>query len=226
MFASDGTFVLTSGYRHFGIHRLDMSAEKLSLRGHNGGCSGIAFSPDGATLASVGNKDGTVKFWDAATGRAVWSSDPLPGRCQFVAYSADGRLLVTTDFDSQIVRIWDVQTRKQLLNFGSSERVTWSAQFSLDGKYLATARSAPTTNSGIEIWAFESEGIGTPDARVQLKLVKSFHGRGEKIVLAPHGNHFSFTDNKRCFLWDFDATSGTLQVSLAKTRVYHGGKGL
>jgi WD40 repeat protein len=42
--------------------------EKLSLQGHTGPVSSVAFSPDRKRIAS-GSEDGTVKVWGAATGQ-------------------------------------------------------------------------------------------------------------------------------------------------------------
>jgi WD40 repeat protein len=45
-----------------------LSKPKTSLRGHKDQIDAVAFSPDGKTLVS-GSKDGTVRFWDVATGK-------------------------------------------------------------------------------------------------------------------------------------------------------------
>jgi hypothetical protein len=64
------------------------------------GPQSVAFSPDGKILAS---RDGTVRLWDAATGKAVHA----------LAFSPDGKRLASQGGD-RTVRIWDLATGKQL----------------------------------------------------------------------------------------------------------------
>jgi len=65
---------------------------------------GVAFSPDGRTLAS-GSSDNRVLLWDVASGQELRS---LTGHSKFitsVAFSPDGRTLTTGSYD-KTVRLW------------------------------------------------------------------------------------------------------------------------
>ena len=88
--------------------------ELLALRGHRGEVWSVAWSPDGARLATAGG-DKTVKVWNAETQnddppgsregvRTVdWNSDPVTN--WVAAASTDGRL-----------RIWDTNTGEEELD--------------------------------------------------------------------------------------------------------------
>jgi RNA polymerase sigma factor (sigma-70 family) len=113
----------------------------------------VAFAPDDRTMAS-GNADGTVRFWEADTGKEILvlpqQSDPVMG----LAYSPDGKFLASRGggygFQDNSIHLWDLTTGKEVRRFGRSPSVvipsytgspSWAfrVSFSPDGKLLASA---------------------------------------------------------------------------------------
>jgi len=82
------------------------AAELPPLQGKQAGpVWSVAFTPDGQTLMT-GSTDGTVKFWDVATGRERSAFDWGIGRVHVVAFAPDG-MRAAAGGDGDIV-IWDV----------------------------------------------------------------------------------------------------------------------
>jgi WD40 repeat protein len=76
--------------------------------------SGLAFSPDGKTLATLCG-DGKIRFWQTATGTQVGNVLEQPGSGR-LAYSPDGRLLLTGCRD-KLARLWDLEKSQLLCKF-------------------------------------------------------------------------------------------------------------
>ncbi|MCH7799304.1 MAG: protein kinase [Planctomycetes bacterium] len=88
---------------HFLHNRLDRSV--ATLRGHTAYVLSVAFSPDGARLAT-GSGDNTVKLWDAATGEEIMTLRGHTAGVTSVAFSPDGARLATGS-DDNTVKLWD-----------------------------------------------------------------------------------------------------------------------
>ncbi|MFN8498685.1 MAG: hypothetical protein U0641_12605 [Anaerolineae bacterium] len=83
--------------------------------GHSSSLKGVAFSPDGKTLASA-SADETIRLWDVSNPQqAVPLGSPLKGHSgvvENVAFSPDGKTLASASNDSTII-LWDVSDPEQ-----------------------------------------------------------------------------------------------------------------
>ncbi len=88
----------------------DLRTKKLetTLTGHMNDVYSLAFSPDGATIAS-GSLDKTVSLWNAGTGQHKATLTGHEAGIASLAYSPDGLMLASGSFDST-VRLWKFPT--------------------------------------------------------------------------------------------------------------------
>ena len=122
--------------------------EKAILKGHADWVRSVAFSPDGALIASASN-DRTARVWEVASGDEVLTL-PHETWVQTVAFSPDGTLIVTGCEDG-IVRLWDAATGAPVVELaGHSDSVNGVA-FSPDGTLIASASNDET----VRLWAFD-----------------------------------------------------------------------
>ena len=147
VFSPDGE-VLAAGSRQGTLAVWEVATGKRRGTVHRPGAivSGLAFSPDGETLAvsllpapgSSSPEAGRVLLWDVSR-QAI--TETLPGhsggtRC--VGFAPDGRLL-TTGGEDGLVRLWDVTTGLERLALEWHLDCVTAVAFAPDGLSLASA---------------------------------------------------------------------------------------
>lgn len=155
-FSRDGKRLVTASGD--GIARLwDVDSGQLisQLPPHRRDLNMALFSPDGETVAT-GSWDDTAALVNLRTKRR-FSISPTDGWIHLIRFSNDGRRLLTVTDTS--AGIWSVNNGEQLaLAAGHSERMT-DAQFSPDGKWIATC----SVDSTWRLWE-----VTTPETRAKL----------------------------------------------------------
>jgi WD40 repeat protein len=109
--AKDGTLATASADRKIKLWNAE-GKEEATLEGHKDWVSDIAFSPDGATLASASH-DRTARLWDVKEKKETASLGPHGSTCWSVTFSPDGLLLAVGTHNAG-VRLWNLASKAEV----------------------------------------------------------------------------------------------------------------
>jgi WD40 repeat protein len=110
----------------------EIVTEIKRLEGHTGPVYSVAFSADGRKLVS-GGADGSVRWWDAKTGKEQRRFDGHNGPVWTVAVSPTGQRIMSGGFD-RTIRLWDPVSGKESKQLAGHDDYVRSVAFSGDGR--------------------------------------------------------------------------------------------
>ncbi len=132
-----------------------VGVEMARLANRSGDASRLAFSPDGAHLASA-SRDWPILVWTVAGQRVELALNGHTAGVNSLAYSADGKTLISGS-DDATVRLWDAANGHAIARLTGHTGPVLSAALSPDGKLAASGGA----DRAIRLWNVERKQTAT-----------------------------------------------------------------
>jgi len=161
-----------------------------TLAGHSNYVNCVAYSPDGAMLAS-GSSDHTVKLWNANTGELLATCAGHSNAVRSVAFSPDGKLLASGGED-RVVQLWDARTFEVVRTFTNH-----SPYLAFSDRYLALATRG-------DIWGYDG-GVVQIWNYTNGQMVAELPESGNRAAFSPDGKILATANSRGVVkLWNLD----------------------
>ena len=173
----------TRGYRgYLGFSMAQRSPHHLStLAGQSTETpTSVAFSPDGAILAS-GSYDGTVTLWGVASWKEIAVLEGHLSAVRSLAFSPDGTVLASDSWNE--IKLWEVASEAEIVTMEGHGGLVLDLTFSPVGDILASAWS----DSTVRLWDVASgEEIAVLEGHSDWVRNLAFSPTGDILASASH----------------------------------------
>jgi dipeptidyl aminopeptidase/acylaminoacyl peptidase len=150
-FSPDGRYVAAGGNADIAlltVWNVNTRERALRIDGEFGAVRSLAFSRDGASIATTGAYERAVRLWDVKSGRLLRSFSGHEMGTNSLAFSPDGTILATVGNDG-MGRLWKVATGELQAILDGQSMALENVAFSPDGVFLvATA----IDDNDIRLW--------------------------------------------------------------------------
>jgi WD40 repeat protein len=199
VFSPDGKYLASASQdQTVKIWEVLTGREVRTLRGSNDLYAlGVAFSPDGKCLVSVGTRATTVRLTEILTGRELRTFTFREGPVRHVAFAPDGRHLAVALGKAQLVKVCDADTGSEVATFTGHTGNVICAALSPDGRRIASAGH----DHVVRIW---DEGTGREVLSLPTDTTKvmwvTFSPHGKSVASA--GGPWFRGDDGEVKIWD------------------------
>ena len=181
------------------------------LEGHTDAVTTARFSPDGATLVSVGN-DFRANLWNVDTGRVVDTMQLDDFGTASVGYSADGALLYSAAGDGTL-RSWDLTGRGRYIEqLAAPAAFIWGCTYAAPGGRTVW-QSGDAGIRFIDVATGRKTEFGGPDPDSTNDTCGAWHPSGERLAM-PRGRAVTVWDARDGHLVDRNRVSGANVMDL------------
>jgi WD40 repeat protein len=215
-FRPDGRVLATAGGRSVFLHDTSTGELLETLKGQKGNVTGLAYSPDGRYLASVG-LDGVIFLRDAGTHEVVGQRFLDLGKLSALVWRADSsgvivggaRLIAVCDLQELLVKEQArPRPRGEPLSISGHARKVEALAYSRDGRLLASQ-----DKRSVRIWDLSA---GAGQARERLTFPSPGYDP-QVISWSPDGSKLNLTFSVRAYIYD-TATGALMHAVPAKHR--------
>jgi WD40 repeat protein/tRNA A-37 threonylcarbamoyl transferase component Bud32 len=199
--------VLAAGLRDGSIEQWDLGTgtRRSPLREHASAVNSVAFSLDGAALAST-SQDGTLRIWDASGGRCRFTSAESHEPLSRVCFSPNGELIAAGGKKSNdlrpagsdranLVHVWDARSGALLFSLAGHGAPVRTVCFAPDGRSLASGSDDQT----VRIWDLAGRRcIAVLPGHRHAVFGLSYRGDGKLLASAGGGGELKLWDVPHC----------------------------